>query len=163
MPSTHTTQNRLLAAIRSPAWVCFTWFGMTAGVSLLATPLRFSAPTITRPVAFDIGRVVFSGLNKAEFVALIFMLILVRVSGLARKMWAGCCAVALILIAQSLWLLPELSERAAQIVAGNEVPRSYVHAAYSILELSKLMLLLYLGFFALQALARSAGHPQTGA
>lgn len=158
MPRKFVSRNRLLAAVRSPAWICFVWFGMTAGISLLATPLRFTAPAITRPVAFDVGRVVFAGLNNAEFVALIIMLVLVRVSGLAKKMWAGCCAVALILIAQSLWLLPELSARARQIVAGEEVPPSYVHAAYSILELSKLLLLLYLGFVALQNLARSASH-----
>ncbi len=145
-----------LAVIRNPAWVCLIWFGMTAGVSLLATPVRFSASTITRPVALDVGQVVFAALNKAEFVALIILLVLVRVSGKARELWAGCGALALILITQSMWLLPELSARTQQIIAGGEPPPSYVHGAYSVLELSKLLILLYLGFRSMQMLMGGA-------
>jgi Kef-type K+ transport system membrane component KefB len=126
--------------------VCFIWFGITAGVSLLATPVRFTAPLITRPVALDIGRVVFSALNKTELIALIVLLIVVRVSGRAREMWMQCLALALILLAQSVWLLPQLADRSLQIIAGIEPPASLVHATYSSLELLKLLLLLFLGF-----------------
>ena len=87
-----------LAIIRNPAWVAFTWLGMTAGVSLLATPVRFTADTITRPIALDVGRVVFAALNKAEFVALILVLIIVRVSGRTRELWIPVLLLALILI-----------------------------------------------------------------
>jgi len=152
MPLKQASRKFILAVIQNPAWVCLIWFGMTAGVSLLATPVRFSAPTITRPIALDVGQVVFAALNKAEFVALIILLVLVRVSGKARELWAGCGALALILIAQSMWLLPELSARTQQIIAGVEPPPSFVHGAYSILELSKLLLLLYLGFRSMQML-----------
>jgi hypothetical protein len=138
--------------MRNPAWICLIWFGMTAGISLLATPLRFSASTITRPIALDVGQVVFAALNKAEFVALIILLILVRMAGRAKELWAGCGALALILITQSMWLLPELSARTQLIIAGTEPPSSIVHGAYSILELSKLLLLLFVGFRSLQTL-----------
>lgn len=134
----------------SPAWICFTWFGMTAGVSLLATPARFSAPLITRPVALDVGAVVFAALNKAEFVALILLLIVVRVSGLAARWWAVCGVLTLILVAQSAWLLPELTARAGMVANGVEPPPSIAHAAYSLLELSKLALLFVSGIVALQ-------------
>jgi len=147
------SRKRFLAVISNPAWICLIWFGMTAGVSLLATPIRFSAPTITRVIALDVGQVVFAALSKAEFVALILLLIVVRVSDRARSLWAGCGALALILFAQSLWLLPALSARTQQIIAGTEPAPSYVHGAYSILELSKLLLLLYLGFRSMQMLA----------
>jgi len=152
MPLKQASRKWFLAVIRNPAWVCLIWFGMTAGISLLATPVRFSAATITRPVALDVGQVVFAALNKAEFVALIILLVLVRVSGKARELWAGCGALALILITQSMWLLPELSARTQQIIAGGEPPPSYVHGAYSVLELSKLLILLYLGFRSMQML-----------
>ncbi len=125
---------------------------------MLATPVRFSARTITREVALDVGQVVFAALNRAEFVALILLLILVRTSGLARHLWAACGALALILIAQSMWLLPELSLRTQQIIAGTEPPPSYAHAAYSILEISKLLLLLYLGFRCLPGAASTSGQ-----
>jgi hypothetical protein len=163
MPLNSLSRKRILAVIRNPAWVCLIWFGMTAGVSLLATPLRFSAATITRPIALDVGQVVFAGLNKAEFVAFIILLILVRVSGFAKALWAGCGALALILITQSLWLLPALSARTQQIIAGMEPPPSYVHGAYSVLELSKLMLLLYLGFRSMQILASGTKTSNSGA
>lgn len=162
MPLKQASRKRILAAIRNPAWVCLIWFGMTAGVSLLATPVRFSAATITRSIALDVGQVVFAALNKAEFVALIILLILVRISGKARELWAGCGALALILIAQSMWLLPELSTRTQQIIAGTEPPPSYAHGAYSILELSKLLLLLYLGFRSMQMLQGETKTPIPG-
>jgi hypothetical protein len=80
----------LSLAIKNPAYVCFIWFGMTAGVSLLATPIRFTAPTITRPVAMDIGRVVFAALNKAELVALVILLDLFQ----SRIVEAGTPAIS---------------------------------------------------------------------
>jgi hypothetical protein len=141
----------MLDAIKNPSWICFTWFGMTAGVSLLATPIRFTAATITRPVALDVGQVVFAALNKAELMALVLLLIVVRASGQARSLWAVCGVLALILIAQSAWLLPELAIRTQMILAGQEPPQSYVHAIYSTLELSKLGILFVTGFFALSA------------
>ena len=136
-------------AVRNPAWVCFTWFGMTAGVSLLATPLRFTADTITRPIALDVGQVVFAALNKVELMALVVLMIVVRASGQARSMWAVCGVLALILIAQSAWLLPELAVRTQMVIAGREPPHSYVHAIYSTLELTKLGILFVTGFVAL--------------
>ena len=137
-------------ALKNPAYVCFIWFGMTAGVSLLATPIRFTAPLITRPVALDIGRVVFAALNKAELIALVILLIIVRVSGRTRDLWMQCSALVLIVLAQSVWLLPQLSERSLQIISGVEPSPSMLHGAYSTLELLKLLLLLYLGFRSLR-------------
>lgn len=136
--------------LRNPGYICFIWFGMTAGISLLATPVRFTAPTITRPVALDVGRVVFAALNKAELVALLILLVVVRVSGRAKDLWAYCSALILILVAQSVWLLPALAARAQQIAAGIEPPPSMLHGTYSTLELLKLLILLYLGFRSVQ-------------
>ena len=150
--------SKLKLALLSPAWICFTWFGMTAGVSLLATPARFSAPLITRPVALDVGTVVFSVLNKAEFVALIVLLIIVRASGLAARWWAVCGVLTLILVAQSAWLLPELTARAGMVASGVEPPPSIAHAAYSTLELSKLVLLFACGIAALQPGSRRSAN-----
>ena len=135
----------LLAAIRttltSPAWVCFTWFGMTAGVSLLATPVRFTAPMIDRATAIDVTATVFTALNKAELMALIVLLIVVRTTGRAKHWWAIAGVLTLILVAQSTWLIPELSERAAMVARGVEPPPSIAHPAYSTLEIGKLLLL----------------------
>ncbi|MDA0680297.1 MAG: hypothetical protein O3A13_11825 [Proteobacteria bacterium] len=141
--------------VLNPAWISFIWLGMTFGVSLLATPVRFSAATITRPIALDVGRVVFAALNKAEFVALIVLLIIVRVSGNVRKLLAVCMGLALILLIQAIWLLPELSARTEHIIAGIEPASSIAHAAYSILELTKLFLLAWIGFKSLRIPSRT--------
>jgi len=138
--------DRLRNAVLSPAWICFLWVGMTVGVSMIATPVRFTAETITRPIALDVGRVVFAALNKAELAALIILLIIVRGSGRAARYWEFCGVLALIVIAQSAWLTPELAERTQLIISGVEPPKSYAHAIYSSLELLKIGLLLTLGF-----------------
>jgi hypothetical protein len=144
-----TTAARIRAALSNPGWVCLTWFGMTAGVSLLAVPAQFSASAATRPVSLDIARTIFTTLNKAELVALVVLLIVVRVSGNARKWWAACSILAFIILLQTVWLLPELADRARMILSGTEPPPSIAHAAYSTLELAKLGLLLILGLAAI--------------
>jgi len=136
----------MMAIIRNPAWITFTWLGMVLGVSVLSTPIRFTATTITRPIALDVGRVTFAALNKAEFVALIIVLIILRMSDSVRALWVPVLALALILIAQSAWLLPELGARTDLIIAGSEPPPSIAHSAYSILEITKVILLSYTGF-----------------
>lgn len=139
----------LRTALTNPAWIFLAWFGMTAGVSLLATPVKFTAPLATRAIALDIGRVTFAALNKAELVALVLALIVVRISGRARHWWAVMGVLALIMITQSAWLLPELAARAEMVAGGIEPPPSHLHAAYSILELSKLGILFVAGLAAL--------------
>lgn len=146
MPLNRLRLKGLQHKLVNPSWLAFVWFGVTAGISLLETPVKFTAPTITRPVALDVGRTVFAALNKVELVFLILVLVLVRLSGRSRELFAPCAGLALILIAQSVWLLPELSARTESIISGVEPGASIAHAAYSVLELTKLVLLLYVGF-----------------
>jgi hypothetical protein len=140
-----SVSRRIRNALLNPAWVCFIWVGMTVGISMIATPVRFTAMSITRPVALDVGRVVFAALNKAEFLALVLLLVIVRTSGRSRELWSWCSVLILIVLAQGAWLIPELAARTDIILAGGEPPPSYSHAIYSTLELVKIGLLLFLG------------------
>lgn len=149
MSRINTARKAFLTALRNPAWLCFVWFGMTAAISLLESPVRFTVPGLARPMALDIGRVVFAALNKAELVALILLLIIVRVSGRAREYWTPCAVLALIVITQSAWLLPELAARSLEISAGGHPAPSVAHGTYAALEILKLLTLLYLGFRAM--------------
>lgn len=142
---------RIRATILNPAWVCFLWVGLSVGITMIATPVRFTAVTITRPVALDVGRMVFAALNKAELVALVLLLFIVRLAGLTRRWWSLCAVLTLIVLAQGVWLIPELAARTALIIAGSEPPPSYAHAIYSSLELLKIGLLLFFGFSTLSA------------
>jgi hypothetical protein len=141
-----SVSGRIRNALLNPAWVCFLWAGLTVGISMLATPARFTAESITRPVALDVGRVVFAALNKAELAALVLLLIVVRATGRSRDLWAWCSILALIVVAQGAWLIPELAARTDIILAGGEPPPSHAHAIYSTLELTKIGMLLFLGF-----------------
>lgn len=156
----HDVANALRNSIRrtlgNPAWIAFTWFGMNFGIGVVETPARFAAASATRLVALDIGRSVFAVLNRAELVALIVLLIVIRVSGRARRWWMVGAALALIVIVQTAWLLPELSARTAEILAGREPPASMAHGAYTTLELVKYGLLLSLGFASLRDVAERA-------
>jgi hypothetical protein len=144
-----SVSQRIRNALLNPAWICFVWAGMTVGISMIATPVRFTAESITRPVALDVGRVVFAALNKAELLALVLLLVVVRVSGRSREMWAWCAVLILIVLAQGAWLIPELAARTDIIMSGGEPPPSSAHAIYSTLELIKIGLLLFLGFTSL--------------
>lgn len=146
MPVNGPLLKGLWAGIRNPAWLCFVWFGLTAGISLLEAPVKFTAPTITREIALDVGRVVFLVLNRVEMIALILLLVLIRVSGWSRRLWPAWAPLVLIMVAQTAWLLPELAERSKLIVAGLDPGPSIAHGAYGVLELLKLVLLLFLGF-----------------
>src|SRR5665648_1182454 len=61
------------------------WIGMLVGVSFLATPAKFLAPSLTLPVALDVGRHTFSVFNRVEWafsvVLLLFVLVLVYPRG----------------------------------------------------------------------------------
>lgn len=141
-------RNKLKAITRpllEPGWLAFVWFGLTAGISLLEGPVKFTAPTLTRPVALDVGRVVFQALNKVELIFLIGMLVLIRVSDRSRELFAFGAVLALIMILQSAWLLPELSERATLIVRGVEPRPSMAHGVYAVSEILKLLTLFLLG------------------
>lgn len=150
--------HRIRNALLNPAWIAFLWAGMTIGVGMIATPARFAAETITRPIAIDVGRNVFGALNKAELAALIILLIVVRLSGQAARRWAMVGVLTLIVLAQSAWLLPELTARAELIISGVEPPHSYAHAIYSSMELVKIGLLFTIGYSSLvgSAAAKSA-------
>lgn len=153
-----TVMKGIRNALSNPAWICFLWVGISIGVSMIATPVRFTAETITREIALDVGRVVFAALNKVELIALVLLLIVVRASGQAVKFWAFCGVLALIVIAQSAWLTPELAERTQMIINGVEPPSSYAHAIYSSLELLKIGLLLFLGFSSLNLSSNNSGN-----
>jgi len=68
-------------------------------------------------------------------------------------LWAMALVLAVILIVQGQWLLPELAARTDMIIAGIEPEPSIAHGAYSVMELTKLGLLFYMGYRSINLLA----------
>lgn len=125
------------------------WIGAVCAISFLEAWLKFKAPGVTLPIGLGIGRLVFGALNKIEWVlAAIVLLNFIFSPGSFYLRWQHnlIFIIIAILILQSFWLLPSLDERAGQLIAGNEIPHSYLHFYFVGLELTKVIIL---GFFAI--------------
>ena len=144
----------LMTDLRNPAWVCFLWIGLTVGISFVAIPEIFTAPSVARPQALSAASVAFAALSRAELFTLVLLLVIVRLSGWAKTLWIYVSVLALVVLLQSAWLMPELAERTRQIVAGVEPGPSSAHLMYASLEIVKVLLLLILGFRTLQSRAK---------
>lgn len=133
--------------IRPLAWV---WMGIVIGVSFLATPVKFTADSLTRPVALDVGRATFHALAYLEWALVAVAAVLIwhaAASGhrLSRRAVTAAGVIVVALALQSAWLLPALDERVALIIAGTEPPPSHLHTLYGVVEITKVAALGLLG------------------
>ena len=125
----------------------FIWFGAVGAISFMEAPLKFQAPGITIPLGLGIGRLVFFALNWIEIVLGVILLVAMFFS----RQFVGRVAATLfglvlvILVAQTLWLLPVLDARAVQVIGGTADPFSKLHFVYIGFEAIKLVLLFSLG------------------
>lgn len=121
------------------------WCGMLLAIAMEAQ-LKFGAPGITRELGLGIGKLVFTALNRVELViAMVLAVALFALPGAAAKRAKVVFGlIAVILLAQTVWLLPLLIERIDLIVAGQAPPASPGHLIYIALEVSKITLLLVL-------------------
>lgn len=131
------------------AFVAALWLGVLLGVSFLATPVKFQAPSLDLPTALDVGRVTFALLSRTEW-ALCALLAGAALLAPRPWRWAGVAILALALAVQALWLLPVLDERVGRIIAGETVPATSHHFLYIAVEAGKAALLLALSVAALR-------------
>ena len=126
--------------------VPFIWFGMIGAISFMEAPLKFTAPNITLALGLGIGRVVFQTLNKIEIVLAVLLIISVFMRRPKGKSWIYFLGIALILlILETIWLLPVLDVRAVQVISGNAPPFSNAHIIYIVFDAVKFVSLFVLG------------------
>lgn len=140
----------------------FIWLGAVCAISFMEAPLKFNAPNLTRPVALEIGHIVFDALNKAEWVLCIGLGIVVFVTKARRIEAVIFGLIALILLLQTFWLFPLLDERTLAIIGGRSVPESNLHMVYIVLELIKVVLLPIFGIAAIKNALEEAGNSNNG-
>lgn len=128
---------RAAALILIPA----VWAGLLAGVSFIATPVKFAAPSLELPVALDVGRVTFGLFSRIEWGAAAVLLAALLLAGLPRRRSLAAAWLVLLLALQGLWLLPALDARVALVIAGTPAPPSWHHGLYAGAELLKLVTL----------------------
>lgn len=139
-------------ALPTVAFIATVWLGILIGVSFLATPVKFQAPSLSLPVALDVGRVTFALLAKVEWG--LCAALLAAVLAARRTVWAGMAGVLAVLLAiQAFWLLPILDQRVGLIIAGQQVAPSHDHVFYIVSDAIKGLALLALCVLALRALA----------
>lgn len=125
----------------------FLWIGFFSAISFMEAWLKFRAPGISIPLGLGIGRLVFSALNKVEWV---FALLIIL------SMWNHKNSIfnfqnvffyvpVFILLVQTFWLLPALDARAELHIQGENVPNSNLHFYYVGLEIIKLICLTNFG------------------
>lgn len=135
------------------AAVALLWLGIVIGVAFLATPVKFSAPSLDLPTALEVGRVTFRLLSRVEWVLALF-LVAVAVLARERLSWSVFVAIAIVVL-ETAWLLPALGARTDAIRAGMAVPPSRLHNIFIALELAKCGALAHAAFTMARA-ARTA-------
>ena len=116
------------------------WLGMICAIAMEAQ-LKFQAPNVTRAIGLGIGKLVFTALNRVECVFAVLLLISFFVFRHARRTRIVFAAVLLILLAQTVWLIPSLIQRIDLITSGQTAPDSSVHFIYIAFEICKMILL----------------------
>jgi len=120
------------------------WVGMLLAIDFAAI-VKFSTPSLSRPVAFDVGRVVFSAFNKVQLCLMLAVLASALFAGLASIDNSLIAMVFIVLMLQVFWLFPGLSHQVDVALSGMHTPRSYQHHLYGVFEVTKIISLFILG------------------
>ncbi|WP_027391457.1 hypothetical protein [Aquimarina latercula] len=125
----------------------FVWIGFVCAISFMEAWVKFQAPGITTSLGLSVGQVVFRALNRVEvfFSFQIIVLNILYKKNRLRFIKDFIFIPVIILVIQTLWLLPALHIRANIIITGNNLPESNLHFWYVILELIKVVFLFAYG------------------
>ncbi len=138
-----------ISIVKMPlAVICtFIWIGFICAISFMEAWMKFQAPGITLPLGLGIGRMVFQALNKVEWVMCIAILInLIFVGKDILKFKNTTFLISFILlIAQTVWLLPALDARAQLIIDGEHIAPSNLHVYFVLMEGIKTICLFIFG------------------
>ncbi len=131
---------------RLPVFIGLLWLGMIVGISFVATPLKFQAPSVTLGIGLDIGRLTFGVFNKIEIVFAVAMALMILVGQKRDKSFMALGVVWLALALQTIWLLPALVDRIQMVIEGHQLPPSSLHSIYVGLEVLKALALTVYGY-----------------
>lgn len=119
------------------------WAGLSLGGSLIATPAKFQAPSLSLATALEVSRATFQWMGVAEAAlcaVLIVALFLRRGAG-----WRLALVPIGLFAVQRLAVMPALDARTLAVIAGENVGESSLHGLYVVLEVGKFLALLVLG------------------
>lgn len=117
------------------------WAGILIGVSFIATIAKFNAPSLTLPVALDVGRHTFAPLARIEWALWAALLLATWLAGWGPMRATALIGIGGVLALQALWLLPALDARVELVLTGATLPASRLHLLFVACETGKLLLL----------------------
>eukprot|EP01042_Synura_sphagnicola_P024805 gene24805-31780_t len=127
---------------------------MLLGVSGLATPVKFMAPSLSLPAALDVGRHTFAAFNRVEWLLAALLPLALWKSRAGCASWAIAAALSALLLVETVALLPALDQRVEIILQGGVPEPSKLHRLYVVAEAIKAILL---GVMAVVAVRRLSG------
>jgi len=138
----------------------FIWVGFICAISFMESWLKFQAPNITTEIGLGIGKLVFGALNIMEFVFMVIITSNYIVLFKKRKLQLSSAflIVITIVLLQTFWLLPTLSQRAELIIQNVQVQKSNFHVVYVLLEIIKTICLFYFGTNLLKTLKQNSNE-----
>jgi hypothetical protein len=127
---------RILAAV---------WLGIVIGVSFMATPIKFVAPSLSLPTALEVGRVTFRLLNQVELGLAAMMLVLFVLAPHRRlDVLVAMLIVVVIVLLQSFWLLPALARKTDALAGAASASPSSLHQVFVTIEAIKCVVLAFI-------------------
>ncbi|MCA0429635.1 MAG: hypothetical protein LCH32_03960 [Bacteroidetes bacterium] len=123
--------------------IIYLWVGFVCAISFMEAWLKFKAPGVNIQIGLGIGRLVFGALNKVEwFFALSILIVFYANKHTILSINNLFYFIAfIILITQTLWLLPALDERAELRIQGKNIENSFLHVYYVLFEFIKIIAL----------------------
>jgi hypothetical protein len=116
------------------------WAGIIIGISFIAQPSKFKTPQLPRPIALATGRQIFHSMHKAESILAIAGVACNALKKNQHSLFLWFIPV-FVLIVQMVFLMPSLSARVDQVLAGHALQKSWHHLLFAILEMIKLLCL----------------------
>ena len=135
------------------------WAGMLIGVSFLATPVKFLAPSLMLPVALDVGRQTFGVFSHVEIILASALVVAAIFARRERRILIAAVLVSALVAIEVIWLLPVLDARVEIILNGGAPEESRLHSLYIVFESAELLLLSAIAWFAHVAGVRHFGRP----
>lgn len=137
------------AEVKAPISLVATylWIGFVVAISFMEAWLKFRAPGVNLQIGLGIGRLVFNALNKVEWVFAVSIIIsyLISKQNLITFSTFLFFVPVILLIIQTVWLLPALDLRAEMHIKNQEVPPSSLHIYYVFIEVIKVTCLFIFG------------------
>lgn len=137
----------MIRATRLSAAVAFVWAGVAIGGSLIATPAKFQAPSLSLTTALEVGRAQFFWIGVGEWVLCAAFVVTVFLSwSTGQRLMV---APVLIFLVQRLALMPVLDAHTLEVIAGRSAGVGNLHILYIGVEIAKVAALLVVGGLAL--------------